>query len=163
MKLLILIELVAFYVEQHNSVMPCRAFNGRTPDEVYFGTGGEIEDELAARRRQARAERVATNRALSVRPAKPEVRQRRPYHAMQREFCGAQLRGRRRGRSGAGAAQSTPMILNGFTPEAYTRVPKGGSERWKRGLVATASRGSPELATGVCRSAPRCHHPPGAP
>jgi putative transposase len=58
-------QLVAFYVEQHNSVMPCRAFNGRTPDEVYFGTGGEIEDELAERRRQARAERVVTNRALT--------------------------------------------------------------------------------------------------
>jgi putative transposase len=28
-------KLVAFYVEQHNTVMPCRAFNDRTPDEVY--------------------------------------------------------------------------------------------------------------------------------
>ena len=55
---------MAFYVEQHNSVMPCRAFSGRTPDEAYFGTAAEIEDELAERRRQARAERVATNRAI---------------------------------------------------------------------------------------------------
>ena len=63
-------KLVAFYVEQHNTVMPCRAFDGRTPDEVYFATGGEIEDELAERR-QARAERVVANRAVSCATSKP--------------------------------------------------------------------------------------------
>ncbi|MBN2195736.1 MAG: DDE-type integrase/transposase/recombinase, partial [Polyangiaceae bacterium] len=30
-------KLVAFYVEQHNSVMPHSAFRGATPDEVFFG------------------------------------------------------------------------------------------------------------------------------
>src|SRR5690606_19114115 len=29
-------RLVAFYVQQHNEVMPHSAFNGFTPDEVYF-------------------------------------------------------------------------------------------------------------------------------
>ena len=64
-------KLVAFYVEQHNNVMPCRAFNGQTPDELYFGTGGEIEEELAERRRQARAERVVANRAVSCATCEP--------------------------------------------------------------------------------------------
>jgi len=64
-------KLIAFYVEQHNTVMPCRAFNGRTPDEVYFGTATDLEDELAVRRREARAERVATNRALTCATCEP--------------------------------------------------------------------------------------------
>ena len=64
-------KLVAFYVEQHNSVMPCRAFNGRTPDEVYFGTATDLEDELAVRRREARTERVATNRATTCATCEP--------------------------------------------------------------------------------------------
>jgi hypothetical protein len=64
-------SLVTFYVEQHNSVMPCRAFSSRTPDEVYFGTAAEVEDELAERRRQARAERVVANRAVSCATCQP--------------------------------------------------------------------------------------------
>ena len=65
------LQPVAFYVEQHDTVMPCRAFNGRTPDEVSFGTGGEIEDELAERRCQARAERVVASRAVSCATCQP--------------------------------------------------------------------------------------------
>ncbi len=45
--------------------MPHLAFDGRTPDEVYFGTANNLGDELAARRRQARAERLVTNRAIA--------------------------------------------------------------------------------------------------
>jgi len=40
-------RLVTFYVQQHNSVMPHRAFNGRTPHEVYFATAVNLEQELA--------------------------------------------------------------------------------------------------------------------
>ena len=58
-------RLVAFYVEQHNTIMPHRAFDGRTPDEVYFGTAANLERELAQRRLQARLDRVAMNRALT--------------------------------------------------------------------------------------------------
>ncbi|MBN2191561.1 MAG: transposase, partial [Polyangiaceae bacterium] len=58
-------SLVAFYVEQHNSVMPHAAIDGRTPDEVYFGTPNNLADELAAGRRQARAERLVNNRAIA--------------------------------------------------------------------------------------------------
>ena len=40
-------RLVAFYVQQHNSVMPHSAFRGHTPDEIYLGTAGNLLDELA--------------------------------------------------------------------------------------------------------------------
>jgi putative transposase len=64
-------KLVAFYVEQHNTGMPCRAFNDRTPDEVYFGTATDLEEELAVRRRLARADRVVANRAVSCATCEP--------------------------------------------------------------------------------------------
>jgi putative transposase len=32
-------RLVAFYVDEHNRVLPHSAFRGQTPDEMYFGTG----------------------------------------------------------------------------------------------------------------------------
>ena len=32
-------RLVGFYVQQHNAVMPHAAFEGQTPDEVFFGRG----------------------------------------------------------------------------------------------------------------------------
>jgi hypothetical protein len=32
-------RLVAFYVHEHNHVLPHSAFQGQTPDEMYFGTG----------------------------------------------------------------------------------------------------------------------------
>ncbi len=35
-------KFVAFYVEQHNSVVPHFAFQGQTPDEMYFGTGAKV-------------------------------------------------------------------------------------------------------------------------
>lgn len=55
-------KLVAFYVTQHNQTMPHSAFQGQTPDEVYFGRGDDVPDELAARRRMARQQRVVSNR-----------------------------------------------------------------------------------------------------
>lgn len=58
-------RLVAFYVEQHNSVMPHRLFDGRTPDEVHFGVATEMASELRERRRVARQERIATNRLIT--------------------------------------------------------------------------------------------------
>jgi putative transposase len=57
--------LVEFYVEQHNTQMPHAAFHGQTPDEMYFGTTANLPAELAAAREQARAERLAANRAMS--------------------------------------------------------------------------------------------------
>lgn len=65
-------KLVAFHVQQHNGVMPHSAFRGQTPDEVYFGTGTRVADELAAARARARRERLTANRALSCSLCDPE-------------------------------------------------------------------------------------------
>jgi transposase InsO family protein len=42
--------LIRFYVAQHNSVLPHSAFQGETPDEMYFGTGNELAGQLKAKR-----------------------------------------------------------------------------------------------------------------
>jgi hypothetical protein len=56
-------RLIEFYVEAHNTVMPHAAFNGQTPDEVFFGTGDLVPSELAVARGRARDERMKANRA----------------------------------------------------------------------------------------------------
>jgi transposase InsO family protein len=58
-------RLVTFYVEEHNARLPHSAFRGQTPDEMYFGTGGHIPDQLAVRREAARRSRIEVNRARS--------------------------------------------------------------------------------------------------
>lgn len=58
-------KLVAFYVTQHNQTMPHSAFHGQTPDEMYYGRGDHVPDELAARRHAARQQRVASNRCAA--------------------------------------------------------------------------------------------------
>ena len=55
-------SLVEFYITEHNTRMPHAAFKGETPDEIYFGTGAAIPDELAARRKDTRRARLAFNR-----------------------------------------------------------------------------------------------------
>jgi transposase InsO family protein len=57
-------RLIAFYVDQHNTVMPHAAFRGQTPDEIYFGTGEHVPAALAAAHREARTQRLAANRAI---------------------------------------------------------------------------------------------------
>ena len=58
-------KLVEFYVVEHNTAMPHSAFDGQTPDEMYFGRGEAVPDELAQKRREARSRRVEENRKLS--------------------------------------------------------------------------------------------------
>jgi transposase InsO family protein len=58
-------KLIAFYVEQHNSVIPHAAFAGQTPDEMYFARGAHVPTDLAAARARARHERMAANRSLT--------------------------------------------------------------------------------------------------
>jgi hypothetical protein len=55
-------RLVAFYVGEHNTRLPHAAFRGQTPDEMYFGTGAAVPEELEAARREARQARLAANR-----------------------------------------------------------------------------------------------------
>jgi putative transposase len=58
-------KLIAFYVEQHNAVVPHYAFQGQTPDEMYFGTGASVPAKLKEKRDEARAARLAHNRAVT--------------------------------------------------------------------------------------------------
>jgi putative transposase len=41
-------RLVAFYVDEHNRVLPHSAFCGQTPDEMYFGTGDAVPADLTS-------------------------------------------------------------------------------------------------------------------
>jgi len=68
-------RLTAFYVDQHNCVMPHSAFDGQTPDEMYHGTGVQVVDELKVKREQARRQRLMENRQSSCAscPRAPEV------------------------------------------------------------------------------------------
>ena len=58
-------RLVAFYVDQHNRVLPHSAFRGQTPDEMYFGTGDAVPEDLASRAAAARHIRLEANRATA--------------------------------------------------------------------------------------------------
>jgi putative transposase len=56
-------RLVAFYVDEHNRVLPHSAFRGQTPDEMYFGTGDAVPADLTSRAGAARRTRVEANRS----------------------------------------------------------------------------------------------------
>ena len=57
-------RLVAFYVQEHNQVLPHSAFRGQTLDEMYFGTGDAVPADLASAAATARRARVEANRSL---------------------------------------------------------------------------------------------------
>ena len=54
---------VEFYVSAHNQVMPHAAFEGQTPNEMFFGTGDAVTRELATARKSVREKRMKENRA----------------------------------------------------------------------------------------------------
>ncbi len=58
-------KLVEFYVAEHNSQIPHSAFRGQTPDEVHFGMGDQVPNELEAARVVSRQARLEKNRAAS--------------------------------------------------------------------------------------------------
>jgi putative transposase len=64
-------KLIAFYVEQHNTVIPHAAFSGQTPDEIYFGRGDQVVVDLAAGRARAREARLKSNREISCETCRP--------------------------------------------------------------------------------------------
>jgi transposase InsO family protein len=68
-------RLVEFYVAEHNSKLPHSAFDGQTPDEMYFGTGTEVGAQLQAQRIEARKKRMESNRAAhcGICPAKEDA------------------------------------------------------------------------------------------
>jgi len=56
-------RLVAFYVDEHNRVLPHAAFRGQTPDEMYFGTGDTVPAVLKSGAAAARRTRAEVNRS----------------------------------------------------------------------------------------------------
>ena len=54
--------LIGFYVSEHNARLPHSAFRGQTPDEIYYGTGNHIPQELELARKAVRQARMETNR-----------------------------------------------------------------------------------------------------
>jgi transposase InsO family protein len=64
-------NLIAFYVEEHNTRLPHSAFRGQTPDEMYFGTGNHMPKELATARKEARQSRLEVNRNKSCPRCEP--------------------------------------------------------------------------------------------
>ena len=64
-------KLVAFYVHEHNTRLPHSTFRGQTPDEMYFGTGDRVPDELDAAKKIARESRMKLNRATWCRACGP--------------------------------------------------------------------------------------------
>ncbi len=59
-----------FYIEQHNRTLPHAAFNGQTPDEMYFGSGDGVPYQLEEARARARAARLEATEAQPVRHAR---------------------------------------------------------------------------------------------
>ena len=66
-------KLVGFYVDKHNTRLPHSALRGQTPDEMYFGTGDRIPEELDVTKKVARASRMEINRATSCPTCQPFV------------------------------------------------------------------------------------------
>jgi len=64
-------QLIDFYVKEHNTEMPHHAFDGQTPDEVYFDQTDRVRDRLTAARHQARRARMEANRGESCRVCGP--------------------------------------------------------------------------------------------
>ena len=58
-------RLVAFYVDEHNRVLPHSAFRGQTPDEMYFGTGDAVPAHLASGAAAAQRARAEANRSAA--------------------------------------------------------------------------------------------------
>ena len=64
-------QLIDFYVKEHNTEMPHHAFDGQTPDEIYFDQADRVRDHPTAARRQARRARMEANRGESRRVCGP--------------------------------------------------------------------------------------------
>jgi transposase InsO family protein len=58
-------RLVAFYIQEYNTVLPHSAFRGQTPDEMYFGTGDAVPADLTACAAAARRARIEANRSAA--------------------------------------------------------------------------------------------------
>jgi len=64
-------RLTRFYVVEHNTRLPHSAFRGQTPDEMYFGTGDQVPDDLEVQRAAARKARMEANRSAACGVCEP--------------------------------------------------------------------------------------------
>ena len=71
-------RLVDFYFDQHNRVIPHAALGGRTPEEVFVGTGVDVPERLREARCRARQARIEANRAASCAACEPTAPARDP-------------------------------------------------------------------------------------
>jgi hypothetical protein len=58
-------RLVAFYVQQHNEVMPHPALGGRTLIEVFRGEAADLQERIRAAHRAAVHDRITANQRLA--------------------------------------------------------------------------------------------------
>lgn len=58
-------SLIAKYFLDHNGLIPRVELGGRTPDEAYFGREVDLAERLQLQHLEARARRIAENRARS--------------------------------------------------------------------------------------------------
>ncbi len=75
-------KLIAFYVREFNQAMPHSAFHGQTPDEMFFGHGAAVPDELAAARKRARAARLQANCQLECEQCRARPTPQAPSEAI---------------------------------------------------------------------------------
>ena len=64
-------EVVTPDVDEYNAKLPHSAFRGQTPDEMYFGTGENVADDLEAKRVAARQSRLQSNQGASCTAREP--------------------------------------------------------------------------------------------
>jgi hypothetical protein len=69
-------RLVAFYVDEHNRVLPYSAFRGQTPDEMYFGTGDAVPADLMSRAAARAGHALKPTDRRRTRPARQSTRPR---------------------------------------------------------------------------------------
>jgi len=68
-------KLIRFYVNEHNSTLPHSAFNGQTPDEMYYQKGTDIPEKIQAARMIARQHRRELNLAMTCPKCQPSAPQ----------------------------------------------------------------------------------------
>jgi hypothetical protein len=56
--------LTSVLLDEHNTVIPHRAFAGHTPNEIYEGTGALIAEQLAAANNKARLDRIVKQKQM---------------------------------------------------------------------------------------------------
>ena len=69
-------QLVDFYVDPHNGVMPHSAFQGQTPNEIFFAIGEDIAKNFGDARRMAREKLTNENRSAACDACVLETRSR---------------------------------------------------------------------------------------